>query len=166
MLEISRNNKGKNIFISSNFFCVKLIIKGMSFKYDWYQNDEKVVVTVLLKNAAEKNYKCEITEDSVHLTADNYELKLELLNPVNPEKSNYRATQFKVEINLIKRDFGKWSTLERKIHEVEEVKPATKKKKPEDWNKLAKEIEKTEDKDEVSSSYFFTVSIFIINVLL
>lgn len=112
-------------------------------RHDWYQTDDKVVITVLLKNAAEKNYKCEILEDQVTLSADNYELRLELLNPIQPEKSTHKATAVKVEIIVFKRDFGRWATLERKI--IEEPKPvAVKKKKPEDWEKLTKEIKDEE----------------------
>lgn len=122
----------------------------MSVRHDWYQTDDKVVVTVLLKNAVDKNYQCQIENDSVTLTADNYELKLELLNPILSEKSTHKATPSKVEINLFKRDFGRWSTLERKI-EAEPTTPiAIKKKQPGDWEKLSKEIEKGEDKEEVS----------------
>jgi suppressor of G2 allele of SKP1 len=122
----------------------------MSVRHDWYQTDEKVVITVLLKNAVEKNYQCAINDDSVALTVENYDLKLELLNPIQPDKSMHKATPHKVEIILFKRDFGKWSSLERKI---EEPKPVvnTKKKQPDDWEKLAKEVEKSEEKEEVNS---------------
>ncbi|XP_070498999.1 protein SGT1 homolog [Chironomus tepperi] len=117
----------------------------MSVKHDWYQNDEKVVVTVLLKNAVDKNYKCEIESEKVHLSAENYELILELLNPVVPEKSSHRATPHKVEITLVKRDFGKWTMLEKKQEVKTELQCNTKSKKPQDWDKLAKEVEKTDD---------------------
>lgn len=116
----------------------------MSIRHDWYQTDDKVVVTVLLKNAVEKNYQCVIVDDSVTLSAENYELKLELLNPILPDKSTYKATASKVEINLFKRDFCRWATLERKIEEATPV-VVTKKKQPDDWDKLTKEIEKTEE---------------------
>lgn len=117
----------------------------MSVKYDWYQNDEKVVVTVLLKNAVEKNYKCEIEDEKVHLSAENYELILNLCNPVVPEKSLHKATPHKVEITLFKRDFGKWGMLEKKKEVNNEQQSNTKSKKPQDWDKLAKEVEKSED---------------------
>jgi suppressor of G2 allele of SKP1 len=132
----------------------------MSVRHDWYQNDEKVVVTVLLKNAVDKNYKCEISENSVHLTAENYELLLELLNPIVPEKSSHKATPHKVEITVIKRDFGKWASLERKKEE-KPVVIVTKKKQPEDWEKLAKEVEKSEDKEEVVKNYSACCSLII-----
>ncbi|CAG9804556.1 unnamed protein product [Chironomus riparius] len=118
----------------------------MSVKHDWYQNDEKVVVTVLLKNAVEKDYKCEIEDEKVHLSAENYELILNLLNPVVPEKSSHKATLHKVEITLAKRDFGKWGMLEKKKEVISEQQQiAVKSKKPQDWDKLAKEVEKTDD---------------------
>lgn len=117
----------------------------MSVRHDWFQRDDKVVVTVMLKNAVEKNFKCEINENSLLLTADNYELSLQLLNPVVPEKSSYKADPYKVEIQLIKRDFGPWAALEKK--EEEKKVATTKNKKPDDWEKIAKEVEK--EKDEV-----------------
>lgn len=122
----------------------------MSVKHDWYQNDEKVVISVMLKNAVDKNYKCEINEENVHLTAENYELILDLQNKIVPDKSSHKATPHKVEITLIKRDFGKWSQLEKKKVEQEQKPVITKSKKPQDWDKLAKEVEKSEDKEEVS----------------
>jgi suppressor of G2 allele of SKP1 len=118
----------------------------MSVRHDWYQNDEKVVVTVLLKNAVEKNYKCEIKENSLQITAENYELYLELFGSVAAEKSSHKATPHKIEINLMKRDFGKWTALEKKAEEAP-VKVYSG-KKPDEWDKLAKDIEKNEEKDE------------------
>lgn len=129
----------------------------MSVRHDWYQRDDKVVVTVMLKNAAEKNYKCEISENSLRLTAENYELSLQLFNPVLPEKSSHKATPYKVEIELFKRDFGHWSALERKCEEEKKV-VVTKAKKPDDWEKLAKEIEK--EKDDVSYNMLTTVNLY------
>lgn len=126
----------------------------MSVRHDWYQTDDKVVVTVLLKNAVEKNYQCLINEDSVSLTAENYELKLELFNPIITDKSSHKSTPSKIEIVLLKRDFNRWSTLERKM--PEEPKPVAIKKKPEDWEKLTKEIEKSEGDGEVKPECTFT----------
>lgn len=119
----------------------------MSVRHDWYQTDDRVVVTVLLKNAVDKNYKCSIEENTISLTAENYELTLELLNPILPETSSHKATPHKVEIILMKRDFGRWQNLERKV-EVAPTPVITKKKQPEDWDKISKELEKTDDKEE------------------
>ena len=131
----------------------------MSVRHDWYQTDEKVVINVLLKSAIEKNYQCDIQEDFVTLTAENYELRLDLLNAIQPEKSSHKATPHKVEIIIFKRDFGRWSTLERKVEE--QPKPVViKKKQPNDWEKLAKEVEKSEEKEEVSGEIIFFILFF------
>lgn len=114
----------------------------MSVRHDYYQTDDKVVITVTLKKAEEKNYKCTIDENSVLLTADNYELRLELAHPVDPAKSTHKASAYKVEIFLFKATFGRWDALERKLEDkpAEPVAAVVKKKKPEDWEKLTKEI--------------------------
>lgn len=122
----------------------------MSVRYDWYQNDEKVVVTILLKNAIEKNYKCEIEESCLQVTAENYELTLNLSNPVAPEKSTHKATPHKIEVVLFKKDFCKWPSLEKQKEEKENKVVNPKVKKPQDWEQLAKTIEKSEDNEEVS----------------
>ena len=122
----------------------------MSVKHDWYQSDDRVTVTIMLKNAVEKNYKCEISENSLRFTAENYELNLQLLNSIDAAKSSHKATPHKVEVVLFKQDFGRWQTLEKK--QVEVVKPvATKNKKPDHWDQLVKEVEK--DKEVVSSAF-------------
>ena len=115
----------------------------MSVRHDWYQTDDKVVITVMLKNAIDKKYECAILEDSLLLSAENYELKLDLFGQIVPDKSSHKATPSKIEINLYKRDFLRWLALERK---VEDPKPviADKKKKPEDWDKISKEIKDEE----------------------
>lgn len=112
----------------------------MSVRHDWYQTDDKIVVTVTLKKAAEKNYRCSIEENLVTLTAENYELKLDLCNTINPEKSSHTATPYKVEIVLAKRDFGRWQALEKKVEVETAADTTTKKKKPEDWDKITKSI--------------------------
>lgn len=121
----------------------------MSIRHEWYEKDDKVVLTVFLKNAVEKKYQCNILENSVYLTAENYELKLELLNAILPDKSTHKASEVKIEISLVKRDFGHWATLERKVKEEKHVGNITK-KQPDEWEKLAKEIEKNHEEEEVS----------------
>jgi hypothetical protein len=78
------------------------------------------------------------------MTADNYELNLDLFAPIVPEKSSFNATAHKVEINLAKVDGTRWTALEKK--KTEAVAPVPK-KKPGDWDKLSKEIEKTEEEE-------------------
>jgi suppressor of G2 allele of SKP1 len=129
----------------------------MSIRHDWFQSDDKVVITVMLKNAVEKNYKCSIEENLVSLSADNYELILELSEKVIPDKSSHKATAFKVEITLIKSEFKRWERLEKpkptKEEEEAKANALIKKKKPEDWDRLAKDVEKEKDDEDVNSLF-------------
>lgn len=136
----------------------------MSVRHDWYQTEEKVVVTVMLKNAKEKNYHVDIEEDRLHMTADNYELDLKLFAPINVNASFHQDFPTKVEITLLKRNGIRWTMLERKSDkpdgegsEVVQVAavsgdnavintplPAIHKK---DWDSLARDVEKTEEEE-------------------
>lgn len=80
------------------------------------------------------------------MTADDYSLELDLFRAINPEKSSYKATPSKVEISLGKIDGTRWDSLEKK--KVVNPAPVVVKKKPEDWDKFAKEVEKKESEEE------------------
>uniref|UniRef100_A0A1Q3F2F6 Putative suppressor of g2 allele of skp1 n=1 Tax=Culex tarsalis TaxID=7177 RepID=A0A1Q3F2F6_CULTA len=113
-----------------------------AIKYDWYQSDTAVTVTVLLKNASEKNYAVEIAQDRVELTADGIEpIVLNLWAAINVEHSTHKAYPSKVEIKLAKLEGHRWEGLEKKPTEV--VKPLPK-KTHHDWDKISKDIEKME----------------------
>lgn len=119
----------------------------MSLKYDWYQSDQKVVITVMAKNVADKPHSVEILANSVALKTENYELNLQLCKAIDPVSSNYKVTPYKIEIMLAKIDSSRWDSLEvKKEIATEEVKPVIK-KKPDEWEKLVKEIDKTEEKE-------------------
>ncbi|XP_059609169.1 protein SGT1 homolog [Phlebotomus argentipes] len=109
----------------------------MSVKHDWYQSETSVVVTVLLKNAAEKNYSVNIAAESLDVTADGYSLHLDLLRPINPDQSHHKATASKIEITLKKTTGERWDNLQRKL---QEEKPVEAKTKP-NWDKFCKEVE-------------------------
>ena len=116
----------------------------MSLKYDWYQNDQKVVIEVKAKNVVDKPGLVKITATSVSLSTANCELNIELCNSIDPASSNYKVTNFKIEIMLAKIDSSRWDSLEVKKEIAAVVVPAIK-KKPEDWEKIAKDIDKSED---------------------
>lgn len=114
----------------------------MSIRHDWYQSDSKVVITVLLKNAVEKNYSVQIDREKVIMNADNYELVLHLYRPIVPEKSMHKSTSSKVEISLEKEYGERWESLEIKnVSSVTAPPPIHK----QNWDKLAKEVEKSEE---------------------
>jgi len=117
----------------------------MSVRHEWYQSETKVVVTVLMKNAAEKNYSVKIERDSVKMTADNYELQLQLYRPIDVEHSSYKAFSTKVEITLAKEVGERWESLEQKEPAPVSAPPPPLHKK--NWDSLAKEIEKSENEE-------------------
>jgi len=115
----------------------------MSVRHDWYQSETKVVITVLLKNAAEKNYAVEISPNRVHMTADGYELDLKLLHPIVVERSSHKAFSTKVEITLAKETGIRWDNLEEKAV----VAAAPPKPKAKNWDQLVSEEEKIDEKE-------------------
>lgn len=113
-------------------------------KHDWYQSDTSVTVTVLLKNATEKNYSVTLEQDKVELKADGIEpIVLNLWAAINVERSSHKATPSKVEIKLAKLEGHRWEQLEKKPTEVVHLP----KKAPQDWDKISKDIAKQEEEE-------------------
>lgn len=122
----------------------------MSIRHDWYQTEEKVVVTVWLKKAEERNCKISIEENRLLLeTNDDYKLELHLFQPINTEKSFYKFLSVKVEITLFKSVGHRWPELTK---EKAETKPTVVNIYSKDWDSLAKTIEK--EKAEVNHHIF------------
>lgn len=124
-------------------------------KYDWYQTETAVTVTVLLKNAADKNYSVKLEQNSLRLQADDIEpIELNLWNPINVEQSTHKATPSKVEIKLAKLIGQRWDALERKATAEEEAAASSAARKKHDWDKISKELEKEDDeKDDVNDLF-------------
>ncbi|XP_034488977.1 protein SGT1 homolog [Drosophila innubila] len=118
----------------------------MSVRFDWYQSEAKVVVTVLLKNAPEKNYNVKIEADKVHMTADGYELLLHLLHPIVVERSSHKAYTTKVEITLAKETGVRWETLEQNANSASLAAPIPT-RQVKNWDRLVSEEEKIEEKE-------------------
>ncbi|KAH8416687.1 hypothetical protein KR222_007073 [Zaprionus bogoriensis] len=116
----------------------------MSVRHDWYQSETKVVITVLLKNASEKNYDVKIEPQDVHMTADGYELQLRLLHPIVVERSSHKAYPSKVEITLAKETGIRWEQLEQKAVAAVATLPTRQVK---NWDRLVSEEEKIEEKE-------------------
>lgn len=115
----------------------------MSLKYDWYQSDQKVVITVLVKNVADKPHSVNIFAKSVLLEAENTVLNLDLSKAIDPENSKYIINQFKIEILLAKIDSSRWDSLEAK----KKIATEENKMKPDEWEKFVKENDKKEEKE-------------------
>uniref|UniRef100_A0A182M7Z3 CS domain-containing protein n=1 Tax=Anopheles culicifacies TaxID=139723 RepID=A0A182M7Z3_9DIPT len=137
-------------------------------KYDWYQTDTAVTVTVLLKNATEKNYSVQLEQNALTLQADGIEpIALNLWNPINVEQSAHKVTPSKVEIKLAKLIGQRWEALERKVSTTEEPQStsttttttATATKKLHDWDKISKEIE-NDDEESLLTALCLYASVF------
>lgn len=124
----------------------------MSIRHDWYQSEEYVKVTVLVKNAVEKNYSVEIEPNRVVLNVGDYNLTLNLFKTINAEKSNHKATAHKIEITLYKIIGDRWDALEKKVVEEPVELPKVK-----NWDKVASEFEKKEEAEGNKVSCFLIV---------
>lgn len=132
-------------------------------KHDWYQTEAHVVITILAKNSESVNVQYGETTLSVTAklpSGSDYSLELDLAHHVVPDECSHRVVPSKIEIKLKKREGLRWSTLEgdgqvvadkiqpipREIIEGKQHPPKypTSSKKPIDWDKIEKEIEKEE----------------------
>lgn len=90
-----------------------------AIKYDWYQTETHVIITVLAKNVRNEKVMmqygdqtvCAVIEISPEFT---YRLHLDLAKPVLPDQCSYKIFSSKIEVKLKKRDGERWSALEGK----------------------------------------------------
>lgn len=125
-----------------------------NLKYDWYQTESHVIITVLVKNLSENDVKSQIGETSVALDLklpnnEDEKVNLELFKSVKPAESTVKVTTSKVEIKLKKAEACQWSKLEGKIAEAEIVKPASAAfpsgpSRSKDWDKIVNEFDEEE----------------------
>lgn len=133
--------------------CSTLFSVNMSARHDWYQSEASVVISVLYKNAKEKNGSVKIESHRVEVTADGYELVVLLNKEVDVAKSSYKMLNSKIEISLAKIEGVRWGALEKQDNEAPKtfqtaagsssgppLHPSSKK----NWDKMAKEIEEKE----------------------
>lgn len=125
-----------------------------SVRHDWYQTDEKVVITVLVKNA--KHYDVQIQPRDIHIEADDYTLDLKLFAAINQERSTYRIVPVKVEVTLFKLVGERWPVLEAPAAALDSDAPVAAvdllpakvvKIYKQDWDSVEKQIEKEEEEN-------------------
>lgn len=115
-------------------------MSSTALKHDWYQTEEKVVVNIMIKKAEELNCKVTIEQDRLLLEADgDHRLELHLCESINAEKSYHKIGSVKVEVTLMKLVGRSWADLTK---EKAEAKPKAVKIYKQDWDSLAKSIEK------------------------
>ncbi|XP_063160624.1 protein SGT1 homolog [Candoia aspera] len=86
-------------------------------KYDWYQTDSHVIVTIMIKHAKQDDVNITFSEKelkaSLRLSSEeNYNLKLPLLHSIVPEQSLFRILSTKIEIKMKKPEAIRWEKLE------------------------------------------------------
>ncbi|XP_054687994.1 protein SGT1 homolog isoform X2 [Grus americana] len=129
-------------------------------KYDWYQTDSQVIVTIMIKNAQKDDVSVQFSEKemnaSVRLASgEDYNLKLVLLHSIVPEQSTFKVLSTKVEIKMKKPEAVRWEKLEGQgdSPKLKQFTPDTQHLYPSsshytrNWDKLVVEI-KEEEKNE------------------
>lgn len=86
-------------------------------KYDWFQTDSHVMVSVLIRNLVEEETRIEFGENSASAIlklpdGSDYRLQLILFKPIKPAESSYAITPSKLELKMAKQAVSRWQKLE------------------------------------------------------
>ncbi|NWI59746.1 SGT1 protein, partial [Calyptomena viridis] len=116
-------------------------------KYDWYQTESQVIVTIMVKNAQKDDVSVQFSEKEV--------ICLDLLHSIVPEQSTFKVLSTKVEIKMKKPEAVRWEKLEGQgdSPKLKQFTPDTQHLYPSsshytrNWDKLVVEI-KEEEKNE------------------
>uniref|UniRef100_A0A2K5NR23 Protein SGT1 homolog n=1 Tax=Cercocebus atys TaxID=9531 RepID=A0A2K5NR23_CERAT len=129
-------------------------------RYDWYQTESQVVITLMIKNVQKNDVNVEFSEKELSAlvklpSGEDYNLKLELLHPIIPEQSTFKVLSTKIEIKLKKPEAVRWEKLEGQgdaptpkqfVADVKNLYPSSS-PYTRNWDKLVGEI-KEEEKNE------------------
>ncbi|XP_076401559.1 protein SGT1 homolog [Peromyscus maniculatus bairdii] len=129
-------------------------------KYDWYQTESQVIITLMIKNIQKNDVNVEFSEKELSAvvklpSGEDYNLKLRLLHPVVPEQSTFKVLSTKIEIKMKKPEAVRWEKLEGQgdettpkqfIADVKNLYPSSS-HYTRNWDKLVGEI-KEEEKNE------------------
>ncbi|XP_030218463.1 protein SGT1 homolog isoform X1 [Gadus morhua] len=86
-------------------------------KYDWYQTESQVIVTIMAKNVPKDGVSVNFAERGLSATVpltsgDNFSLDLHLLHPIVSQQSTFKVLTTKVEIKMKKMEAIRWEKLE------------------------------------------------------
>uniref|UniRef100_F6YN37 SGT1 homolog, MIS12 kinetochore complex assembly cochaperone n=1 Tax=Monodelphis domestica TaxID=13616 RepID=F6YN37_MONDO len=139
---------------------IKRCQETQNSKYDWYQTESQVIITLMIKNIQKNNIKVEFSENELSAvvnlpSGEDYNLKLSLLHPIIPEQSTFKILSTKIEIKMKKSEAVRWEKLEghRDVPKPKQFTPDSKHMYPSsshytrNWDKLVGEI-KEEEKNE------------------
>ncbi|KAJ7324552.1 hypothetical protein JRQ81_017572 [Phrynocephalus forsythii] len=91
--------------------------RPFNIKYDWYQTESHVIVTIMIKNKKKDEVNVHFSEKELNAlvklsSEEDYNLKLQLLHPIIPEQSSFRILSTKIEIKMKKPEAIRWENLE------------------------------------------------------
>ncbi|XP_030056417.1 protein SGT1 homolog isoform X2 [Microcaecilia unicolor] len=86
-------------------------------KYDWYQTESQVIITVMIKNLQKNDVDINFYEKELSAlirlpSGEDYRLNLLLLHPIAADQSTFKVLSTKVEIKLKKQEAIRWEKLE------------------------------------------------------
>ncbi|NWW73695.1 SGT1 protein, partial [Climacteris rufus] len=149
---IKRCEETLNALCSQFFF--------FSARYDWYQTESQVIVTIMIKNAQKDDVSVQFLEKKMNASVrlpsgEDFNLKLDLLHSIVPEQSTFKVLSTKVEIKMKKPEAVRWEKLEGQGEspKLKQFTPDTQHLYPSsshytrNWDKLVVEI-KEEEKNE------------------
>ncbi|XP_056663412.1 protein SGT1 homolog [Monodelphis domestica] len=157
---IKRCQETQNKAVSESGMSVQQQNQQSKIKYDWYQTESQVIITLMIKNIQKNNIKVEFSENELSAvvnlpSGEDYNLKLSLLHPIVPEQSTFKILSTKIEIKMKKSEAVRWEKLEghRDVPKPKQFTPDSKHMYPSsshytrNWDKLVGEI-KEEEKNE------------------
>ncbi|KAL3271463.1 hypothetical protein HHI36_021949 [Cryptolaemus montrouzieri] len=135
-----------------------------SLKYDWYQTETSVVITVLIKNIKEEQLSLKFSSEIVdlHIKGEKEDEEISksfnLFHKIVPEQCCYKLTPVKIEIKLKKLEGLRWDKLEGACDIVKKVipqgtvpsldkPPSYPTSKGTDWSAIEKDINAQESQD-------------------
>ncbi|NXI53736.1 SGT1 protein, partial [Chloroceryle aenea] len=134
------------------FFCL--------LRYDWYQTESQVIVTIMIKNAQKDDVSVQFSEKEMNASVrlpsgEDYNLRLVLLHSIVPGQSTFKVLSTKIEIKMKKPEAVRWEKLEGQgdSPKLKQFTPDTQHLYPSsshytrNWDKLVVEI-KEEEKNE------------------
>lgn len=142
-------------------------------RMEWYQSPQTVVVDVFAKKATKEGTTVRITERRIEVRVKipgqpDYELDRDLFAAVDPSKSLWSASKYKVELTLMKASSGEWKALssdsgtselsateKARIIGEQKVKAAIKSQK--NWDVIAENELEDEKEDESPMALFRTI---------
>ncbi|XP_041127824.1 protein SGT1 homolog [Polyodon spathula] len=129
---------------------------SQKIKYDWYQTESQVIVTIMIRNAQKDAVNIQFEDKKLNAAVklsseDDFNLTIDLLHPIVPSQCTFKIIASKIEIKMKKADAIRWEKLMGEA--VADVKHFSPDKYPSsslhtrNWDKLVEDI-KEEEKNE------------------